>query len=341
LVGQTLNGWRVVEWLQKTPDRTGGFFSEAYIVEDKDGNQAFLKALDLSRALVTPDAPREIQRMLEGFNFERDVHQLCENRRLNRIVKSLDSGTINLTPDMNGMVPCLILEKAEGDLRSKINRLTAAGVFDAVLSLRILHQVANGLRQLHGVQIAHQDIKPSNVVVFGEQDSRITDLGTASLQSRVSPRDGFRVAGDMSYTPPELLYGSVSPEWHIRRLGCDAYMLGSLAVYLFTGISINSMIFKEIPMQQHFDYWGGSYVDVLPIVRAAFGVALKKASDEFKKSEVDELTEVVRQLCEPDPMFRGHPKGLGNGSAQFSMERYVSKFDLMAKRLEATALKNP
>lgn len=45
-------GWTVLGIVQKQPRETGGNFSVGYRVRDDDGTEAFLKALDLTRALA-------------------------------------------------------------------------------------------------------------------------------------------------------------------------------------------------------------------------------------------------------------------------------------------------
>lgn len=54
-----------------------------------------------------------------------------------------------------------------------------------------LHQVAVGIQELHRAKIAHQDVKRSNVVFFGEQrDSvKLIDLGRAVKRDRPSRND--------------------------------------------------------------------------------------------------------------------------------------------------------
>jgi eukaryotic-like serine/threonine-protein kinase len=42
---------------------------------------------------------------------------------------------------------------------------------------------------------------------------------------------------------------------------------------------------------------------------------------------------LIERLCDPDLSQRGHPRGIGRGN-QYSLERYVSQLDLLAKRLE-------
>jgi hypothetical protein len=51
LLGKKLDGgWIVIESLKRDPKSTGGHFSKCYLVEDTNGQKAFLKALDYSIA---------------------------------------------------------------------------------------------------------------------------------------------------------------------------------------------------------------------------------------------------------------------------------------------------
>jgi eukaryotic-like serine/threonine-protein kinase len=68
---------------------TGGCFSEAYIVEQAPGRQAFLKALDYSRAMNAPDPAIALQALTESYNFERDLLMTCSDRRLDRVVTAI------------------------------------------------------------------------------------------------------------------------------------------------------------------------------------------------------------------------------------------------------------
>ncbi|MCZ6482883.1 MAG: hypothetical protein O6757_06535, partial [Alphaproteobacteria bacterium] len=46
----TNNKWRVIEEIDKANHGSGGHFSTSYIVEDEEGNKAFLKAMDYALA---------------------------------------------------------------------------------------------------------------------------------------------------------------------------------------------------------------------------------------------------------------------------------------------------
>lgn len=79
---------------------------------------------------------------------------------------------------------------------------------------------------------------------------------------------------------------------------------------------------------------GGVFEDVLPYLRDAFGRGVKLFGEDVPEEVRGEMVEVVRQLCEPDPRLRGHPRNRAGGGNQYSLERYISKFDILAKKAE-------
>src|SRR5262249_20769311 len=83
--------------------------------------------------------------------------------------------------------------------------------------------------------------------------------------------------------------------------------------------------------------WKGTYLEVLPYVREAFERALVTLGQDFERQAPhlrERLIRVVRELCDPDPGLRGDPKERRPGANQFSLERYVALFDLLAAREE-------
>lgn len=324
-------GWRVLDLIEKGPEATGGFFSRQYRVQSEDGRVAFLKALDITRALEdSPDPARALEALTTAFNYERDVLGHCKKKNLSRVVTVLEDGKIRVRPGVDGVVQYLIFEHAESDIRERMNR---ANAIDNFLRLEVLHHVATGLHQLHGIEIAHQDLKPSNVLLF-QNGSKIGDLGCASRKGSSNPREEAHIIGDIQYAPPELLYHAVPVEWNERRFACDLYLLASMVVYLFSGAALTPLLVFEIPDEMRPSNWTGTFQDVLPFVRKAFDLAVKRftvyVSDPLL---VPELDQTVRQLGDPEPLLRGHPLNRARSSQnQYSLERYVTRFDLLAKR---------
>jgi eukaryotic-like serine/threonine-protein kinase len=338
LEGRTLDGgWRVVKHVVPSSNATGGNFSEGYIAESPDGRRAFVKALDYSRALRAPDPARALQALTEAFNYERSLLERCRTRRLDRVVTAIADGTERVQGAADsGVVQYLLFELADGDVRSQAD---ASKRFDLAFALRALHHVATGMEQLHGEGIAHQDIKPSNVLVFPGNTSKLADLGRACARGENPAHEVFPVAGDPAYAPPELLYRQVDIDWDRRRLGCDAYLLGSMVVFFFLGQGLTALIELELDPSLRRIRWTGTYADVLPHVRHAFGRVIDNLKATLDPTIRDEVVISVRELCDPDPALRGHPKDRRQPVLQYSLRRYVARFDLLARRAEGGFLK--
>ena len=339
LAGRTLNnGWKVTQRVARAAGETGGHFSTGYLVESPSGTQHFLKAIDFEAAMRDRDPARALQALTEAFNLERDILNLSKSKRMSHVVTVIEDGTETVSvpgpppADPPQTVQYLIFELAHESLRHMV---TVSKRLPMSQALSALHNIANGLRQLHGAQVAHQDMKPSNALRFPDGLFKVCDVGRASMKGRAAPHDGLPFAGERTYAPPELLYGQVDPDFVVRRLGCDAYLLGSLAAFLITGLPMTAMIAEELDPAARPAVWTGTYAGVLGQVRAAYARALDRVAGEIPADAPyrDELLTCIRQLCDPDPALRGHPltratlAGVGN---VYDLERYVSIFDRLS-----------
>ena len=347
LIGKELpNDWKVEKLIDRPETATGGHFSTSYIVRSGSGVKAFLKAMDFKKALESPDPARMLQIMTAAYNFERDILEKCKSNHLSRIVRVLDSGRLPpQTGDPSSVVQYLIFELADADIRSFVNWGKS---FDITWALRTIHHAAAALQQLHSAEIAHQDVKPSNVLIFNDQHSKLADLGRAFDSHSTSPHDEFEYAGDPSYAPPELLYRYIPEDWRVRRFGCDVYLLGSLVIFFFAGVSMTHLLFNRLDRNHNCKHWGGSYSEVLPYLQHVFAQIVQEIRADFvhKTAELvkqekirtnfaNEIAELIKQLCNPDPQLRGHPKNVKyKNSNQYSLIRYVSIFDRLAKQAE-------
>jgi len=275
-----------------------------------------------------------VQHITTIFNFERDLLRICEDRRMDRVVRAIDNGVATVSSTPFGSVPYLIFEAADCDVRHHLDRGSATGF---AWKLRSLHHIATGLRQLHGAGIAHQDLKPSNVLVFRSnvsgETSKLADLGRASRAGVACPFDLENWPGDPNYAPPEFHYGHVEADWNRRRIGADLYLLGSMVVFLFTQTTSISMLLNALPVEFWPANWNGTYTGVLPYVQHAHGLFLQDFGSQIENDTLrGELLPVLQQLCEPDPARRGDTSRPIN---KLALERYVSRFDLLASRAEA------
>jgi serine/threonine protein kinase len=313
---------------------SGGNFSAGYTV--KRGTQtAFLKAIDLSRAMRAPpgDMLDELKKIIDTATFEKSICALCGVRRMDRVVQALATSDIVTGPNLQDRVPYIIFELADGDVRRRI-RLVNYGVRAAWI-FRAAQNAAVGLTQLHSAKIAHQDMKPSNLLHFESQSIfKVGDVGRAIQEGIQVPHAEYGIAGDPAYAPPELLYGHFIPDWNTRRFGCDLFMFGSMLTFFFLGQGTTPMLVSKIDAsylpRSRGGQWSGTYMEALPVVRRAFSAVLEELSIASPAEFRDEVVKSVLELCEPDPALRGHP--LNRNQNQFDLSRYVSLFDLLSRK---------
>jgi hypothetical protein len=337
LRGQRLDGgWTVGDKIDMS-QTTGGYFSTCYYAVHESGTRAFLKAYDYVAALTSPDPAMTVNQLTAAFLFERTVVERCRDRRMDRVVRAITAGKVVVAgAPMGGIAEYLIFELGDNDVRQFV---TLSQEFDIAWALRSLHHIATAIWQLHSGKIAHQDLKPSNVVVFDRKTSKVGDFGRSACKDIPSPHDDKVMPGDWHYAPPEQFYGYKSPEWNVRRLSPDLYQFGSMVVFFFTNASMTSLLFSQMHQDHLPGKWTGTFEEVMPYLRDAFGKALEKFGtdiDATAPSLRSELCEILKYLCDPDPTLRGHP-GTGRGVDQYSMERFVSRFDRLALRSEMNA----
>jgi serine/threonine protein kinase len=339
LTGLELDGgWRVVRRIASFPGGTGGSFSTPYIVE-KDDEQAFLKAIDFARALSDEDPARALELLTRIFNFERDLVRRCADRRMRNVVRVITDGAVTVPgAGPANRVNYLIFELASGDVRRAM-KLSAD--LDAAWAFRTVKQVAMGLTQLHGAGIAHQDVKPSNVLAF-EDVFKLADLGRASVRGEEGLYDNLRCPGDPNYPAPEQMYGFELSDWDSRRRAIDLYHLGSLLLFLLTGVNASSALFSHLDhayLPPPWGQWGGTFDQVLVHLREANGRVVE-AMPEFTDSWV-RATVVARflELCDPDPRDRGHPLSRNGVGSPYSLERYVSYFNALEARAQRQVIR--
>ncbi len=344
---KTSDGWQIGSLVAKAVYQTGGAFSTGYIAKHDDGREGFLKALDFSIAERASDKIRALEDLTRVYNFERDVLKLCRGEHLSKVVVAITDGSIEMESAPFGEVFYLIFELADGDIRKHV---VASSTFDSVWILRTLHHIAVGISQLHGHGIYHQDIKPSNILVFEQQrTSKLADLGRAHCKTIEAPHDLAPLPGARSYAPPEQLYNFHLQDRMLARASADLYLLGSMAYFLFTGTMLTPSIVSRLrpehrpPMLADDDGgWRGYFEDVLPYVEAAFSEALgefrqavRDRLGEDSESMAGELVGLLANLAAPHPVRRGHPgEATLRHSDLFALRRFVSAFDRLALRAE-------
>lgn len=337
LEGRRLSsGWRVK---RKLPSRqngnllTGGCFSVGYEVE-KDGKIAFLKALDFYKAFLnaaTDPNPADFMRKITAmFAFEQDLLETCRDAKIRQVVRLLDNGTVSVdTADEPKQTQYLIFEWAESDVRRET---ISSEFFDKPWALRCMHAITSGLYHLHGKGIIHQDIKPSNILLFPENVTKIGDLGTAYSSHKESEHNKEHLfPGDITYGPPERLYGYKAGSEEQIRKGADLYMLGSMLHFFFMKTPLTPTILANLPSEYHPMKRQWDREQIVPHLRETYDLVVEKFAQAIHPEFQDELVGILRQLTDPEPEKRGHPSNRRAHGNYLSLERYVSTFDRLSR----------
>lgn len=334
------SGWVVKEKPERDPNQSGSNFSVGYIVE-KDGETCFMKAFDFSGFLSVAvpkneegeiDAVDVMNDMTNAFIYERDLSKHCRDKHVTKVSFVRESGQEYVQGNSSYLiVPYLIFDLAEGDIRKTLH---FSSELDYAWRFKSLHDIAVGLKQLHTIEVSHQDLKPSNILVF-DSESKLGDLGRSICKDMDGPYSKRAFTGDFTYAPPEIWYRYFERDWNKRVFATDCYMLGSLVVFYFTGISMSALLRKHIPDNFAWDRWRGDFNEIVPYLENGFANALIEFENNISRSDLrTELKQMVEYLCNPFPEKRGHPKNVTMRGSNYSMERFVTILDVLRRKAE-------
>lgn len=346
LLGYILSsGWEFVEILPRAgetgaEESTGGFFSISYLA--RRGNEtAFVKVIDVLRALQFAEGTfmERMGSMTKSHNFECALLKICQEAKMDRIVNIFEQGEIKTEPSASLPlplpIPYIIFECADGgDIRKAVSRNSN---LDAAWKFSILKDVALALQQLHSKRIAHQDLKPSNVLYFEKDGNRakVGDLGRSSIQGMDAAHDVNNIAGAIGYAPPEQAYGIMPEKWQDRREGCDLYHLGCVITFLFSGVIANEYYRLRVSPEILPQSWKGEgladYETALPNLQKVFVEFLGEIQSSFPEWARNEMIEIVTNACTPDYRKRGDPKSRASAGAPIGINTFVSRFDRLSK----------
>lgn len=344
LAGRTLDGgWTVGERATKSVNGTGGHFSVCYVAEHEDGRTAFMKALnfnanaDPSRRLID-----QLNEFTSAYVFERDLLTECGDRKMSRIIRLLAHGEARVdgAPPVLQDVPYLIFEMADGDVYAFQER---SENLDAAWFFQVVKHALEGIGQLHARKVAHQDLKPSNVLTQrGGAEMKLGDLGRAEWTGVDIWWSDFDVPGASVYAPPEQQYGYFGRTWEERR-AADLYLAGSLGAQLFLGHCMSSMIADRLPEPCRLRRWQGSHDELLAyLVDAHAGVIADLEAEVLARTGHEENARLfavaVSQMTHPDLSLRGHPRDRAAATSSFAVQRFVSTMDLLSTRARIRAL---
>lgn len=115
----------------------------------------------------------------------------------------------------------LVMEFVDGEPMSSI--LERERTISEVRLVKILIETCRGLQAAHAAGVMHRDIKPGNLLVFGDDNVKITDFGVSRGMDQTTLTATGMVMGTAQYLAPELALGKPATP------ASDMYALGIIA----------------------------------------------------------------------------------------------------------------
>ena len=130
-------------------------------------------------------------------------------------------------------LPVLVMERLDSTLSDCLDRY---GKLPNEVSYSVIHEVAVGLRYLHGYApnpIVHRDLTANNVLLTSDMKAKISDLGVAKILNLNPARMAQMTTcpGTPSYMPPEAL---VTKPIYTTKV--DVFSYGNLMTHVFSGV---------------------------------------------------------------------------------------------------------
>jgi eukaryotic-like serine/threonine-protein kinase len=168
--------------------------------------------------LVSPQVVAD-QKLRMRFAQECQVARMLNHPH---VVCMLDFG-------LEGSTPYLAMEYVDG--RSLGQLLEESGPLPEAQALELIRQVGAALHWAHENKLVHRDIKPDNILVSGDGQAKLTDLGLAKC-----------LEGNLGLTRTNSLFGTpnfMAPEQFIDAKRSDAqsdlYALAATLYMVLTG----------------------------------------------------------------------------------------------------------
>ena len=148
-----------------------------------------------------------------------------------RVMASLDHENVVKVYDIcqDGEVPFIVAEYIDGQDVGEVLKSTPKGHLSERFTKKIAEQLLGALAYAHEQGVIHRDVKPSNILITGEDVVKVADFGIARVVEAEEVGKPGEIIGSARYMSPEQLKG----EEPTPR--SDLYSVGILLYHCLTG----------------------------------------------------------------------------------------------------------
>ena len=150
--------------------------------------------------------------------------KFAEHLREPRLLAVLDHPNIVsiTTAEKTDNVFFIVMEYVDGETLEDM--IARDGALDAPRVVRYAKQIAQAVDHAHCQGVVHRDLRPSNVLVYGDGLLKVTDFGTSRFLEMAAPNT---VAGSPPYMAPEQFEGRAVFASDIYSLGITMYQMAT------------------------------------------------------------------------------------------------------------------
>lgn len=169
------------------------------------------------------------------------------------------------------------------------------------LAIKIVKEIAEGIKAFHQRETLHQDLKPSNIMIRPDNSAVIVDFGSvfvAGINEIFVPIERDRILGTLNYSDPVFRLGQNT------GFRGDMFSLAAMTYEIFTQHLPfgNGLENCENPQQlQKLKYIPADRHN--PIIPIWFDRALEKAMSIEPQLRYEHLDQFIHDLTEPNPGF--------------------------------------
>ncbi len=166
------------------------------------------------------------------------------SRRSKSILQVIEYGDAELPADLPEelfeffpvkLLPFMITERARfGSLDRVLKLRRSLPGFDRVSLLEALASATDGIKEAHDHHVAHRDIKPQNILIFGPAQGKIADFGIAKWRSRRLIKESVLLTPKYS-SPEQAFYALTGEKETLVDMRGDIYSWAIMVYEVVTG----------------------------------------------------------------------------------------------------------